>query len=204
MSWPVSIKNVITYVKSFAIIICICGRDDLDCLIWAYSGPEIIKKFPCSTQLSTNFILLINVKMPTIVGILTFISLINTTSERLKARNFFICRYFSFYEQLKFHAQLIWAWTKFYNLGAWWLIFAAIWEYGEGNRSSAQDSDWGARGRLLPIENDGREDSEPDGGRSFSLQRWWWVSLFGPRPDKTCLRGFWETETQTGLLSFRD
>ena len=36
----------------------------------------------------------------TIVGILTFISMKNTTSERLPARNFFICRYFSFYEQL--------------------------------------------------------------------------------------------------------
>ena len=35
-----------------------------------------------------EFILLINVKMPTIVGILTFIGMINTTSERLKARNF--------------------------------------------------------------------------------------------------------------------
>ena len=30
------------------------------------------------------------------VGILTNISMINTTSERLKARNFFICQYFSF------------------------------------------------------------------------------------------------------------
>ena len=44
--------------------------------------------------------------MPTIVGISTFISMINTTSVRLKARNFFICRCFSFYEQLKFCAQL--------------------------------------------------------------------------------------------------
>ena len=55
-----------------------------------------IKLFPCLTQLSTKFILLINVKMPTIVGILTFISMINTTSERLKARNL----------KLKFCAQL--------------------------------------------------------------------------------------------------
>ena len=69
-------------------------------------GPEVIKLFSCSTQLSTKFILLINVKMPIIVGILTFISMLNTTSERLRARNFFICRYFSFYEQLKFRAQL--------------------------------------------------------------------------------------------------
>ena len=45
------------------------------------SGPEVIKHFSYSTQLSTKFILLINVKMPTIVGILTFISMINTTSE---------------------------------------------------------------------------------------------------------------------------
>ena len=70
------------------------------------SGPEVIKLFSCSTQLSKKFILLINVKMPTIAGILTFISMINTTSESLKARNFSICWYFSFYERLKFRAQL--------------------------------------------------------------------------------------------------
>ena len=69
-------------------------------LIIQSSGLEVIKLFSYSTQLSTKFILLINVKMPTIVGILTFISMINTTPERLKARNFFICRHFSFYEQL--------------------------------------------------------------------------------------------------------
>ena len=34
--------------------------------------------------MSTKLILLINVKMPTLVGILTFISMVNTTSERLK------------------------------------------------------------------------------------------------------------------------
>ena len=37
-------------------------------------GPEVIKLFSCSTQLSMKFFLLINVKMPTIVGILTFMS----------------------------------------------------------------------------------------------------------------------------------
>ena len=36
--------------------------------------PEVIKNFLCSTQLSMKFFLLINVKMPTIVGILTFMS----------------------------------------------------------------------------------------------------------------------------------
>ena len=37
-------------------------------------GPEVIKLFSCSTQLSRKFSPLINVKMPTIVGILTCIS----------------------------------------------------------------------------------------------------------------------------------
>ena len=46
-------------------------------------GLEVIKLFSYSTQLSTKFILLINVKMPTIVCIITFISMINTTYERL-------------------------------------------------------------------------------------------------------------------------
>ena len=36
--------------------------------------------------MSTPFILLTNVTKPTVVGILTFISMINATSERLKAR----------------------------------------------------------------------------------------------------------------------
>ena len=34
-------------------------------------GPEVIKLFSCSTQLSVKFFPLINVKMPAIVGILT-------------------------------------------------------------------------------------------------------------------------------------
>ena len=37
-------------------------------------GPEVIKLFSCSAQLRLKFILLINVKMLTIVGILTIIS----------------------------------------------------------------------------------------------------------------------------------
>ena len=47
-------------------------------------APKVIKLFSYSTQLSTKLILLINVKMPTSVGVLTFISMINTTSERRK------------------------------------------------------------------------------------------------------------------------
>ena len=62
---------------------------------------EVIKKFMLKSTLSTKFILLTNVKMPTAVGILTFISRINTTSESLKER-----KIPSFYEHLKFHAHL--------------------------------------------------------------------------------------------------
>ena len=35
-------------------------------------GPEVIKLFTCSTQLGAKFFLLKNVKMPIIVGMLTF------------------------------------------------------------------------------------------------------------------------------------
>ena len=48
------------------------------------TGPEVIKLFLCSNQLSTKFILLINFKMPTIVGILTSISMINVHLRDLK------------------------------------------------------------------------------------------------------------------------
>ena len=37
-------------------------------------GHEVIKKISCSFQLSMKFFLLINVKKPTIVAILTFMS----------------------------------------------------------------------------------------------------------------------------------
>ena len=42
--------------------------------LFALPGPEVIELFSCSTQLSMKFVLLINGKMPTIVGILTFMS----------------------------------------------------------------------------------------------------------------------------------
>ena len=61
--------------------------------------------------------MLINVQMPTIVGILTFISMLNATSESLKARQVGIFKQFSYYKQSKFHAHLSWAWKKFHNLG---------------------------------------------------------------------------------------
>ena len=66
--------------------------------------------------------------MPTIVDILTFIPLINTTSERLKAREFFICQYFSFYEQLKFCVQLSFPQKQFLLLLAFCLLLLPLLE----------------------------------------------------------------------------
>ena len=63
-----------------------------------------LETFSYSTQLSMKFILLINVKMPTNVGILTFIGRINRTSESFKAR---FVHHFTFYEQMDFHTQLL-------------------------------------------------------------------------------------------------
>ena len=56
---------------------------------------EVTKLFSCSTQLSMKIYPPHNVKMATIVGILTFISMINTTSESLNTRNIFIFQHFS-------------------------------------------------------------------------------------------------------------
>ena len=39
-----------------------------------FPGLEFIKHFSCLTQVSMKFFMLINVKMPTIVGVLTFMS----------------------------------------------------------------------------------------------------------------------------------
>ena len=78
---------------------------------------EILQLFSCSTQLIDVkiptivdiliFMSMINVRMQTIVGILIFMSMINTTAVPLKARkDFIIFNYFRFYEHLESHAQL--------------------------------------------------------------------------------------------------
>ena len=68
-----------------------------------YTGSEVMKPFSRSNQLSTKFILLINVKMPTIVGIITFISIINTTSESLKVKKkSVVCSIFGFMSSYNF------------------------------------------------------------------------------------------------------
>ena len=65
------------------------------------TGPKVIKLFSCSPQLSLEFILLINVKMPTIVVILIFIS-INYRLLSSKPSIPIYFGYFSIYEQLNF------------------------------------------------------------------------------------------------------
>ena len=66
----------------------------------------------CSTVLSIDFTLLENVKMPTLVDILIFISKINTTEsfkakKKKKKKKKTINFQFSLYEHLKFHARVI-------------------------------------------------------------------------------------------------
>ena len=91
VNYHINSHHEVSYYKS----VCLWGLE---------SGLELRSFFFHAQQLSIKFILLINVKMPTIVGILTLISRINTTSEFESKKNLF--HYFTFYEQLKFHAQL--------------------------------------------------------------------------------------------------
>ena len=65
-------------VSQFASQICfkfLCdGQGAVRQAILYVERHEVIKLFSCSTELSMKIFLLINVKMPTIVGILTFMS----------------------------------------------------------------------------------------------------------------------------------
>ena len=81
------------------------------------SGPEVIKLFSCSTQLSTKFQLLIETKLPTNKEVYCFKSLRCCIYHAYKCLNANNCWHFNIYEQDKFCAQLSWAWKKFYNLG---------------------------------------------------------------------------------------
>ena len=69
--------------------------------------PEVIKVFSYLTQVRMELFLLINIKMPTIVGILMFISRKNyfmlNSAGQVKSLN---CLYLIFYRQNKFHSQL--------------------------------------------------------------------------------------------------
>ena len=69
-------------------------------------GREVIKLFSCSTQMSMKFFLLTIVKMPTVVGILTFMSrknsIIGLSEPEKKAEFLDVVKL----EHLKFRAQL--------------------------------------------------------------------------------------------------
>ena len=75
----------------------LCMQDVRETVYSSRAGTKIINFFSCSTRLSMKFIMHINVKMPTLVGILKFICMINTISESLKARKVFIFLHSSFF-----------------------------------------------------------------------------------------------------------
>ena len=75
-------------------------------LIASIPGPKVLKLFSCSAQLRLKFILLINVKMPTIVGILTFISKMNYRLWSSKPSISIYLGYFDYNVKYEFQAQL--------------------------------------------------------------------------------------------------
>ena len=64
-----------------------------------------------------EFILIINVKMPTIVGILTFISRISTKDQSFKAREIIIFQHFSFLSGVVSSCSVELSIKKFINSG---------------------------------------------------------------------------------------
>ena len=69
--------------------------------------------------------MLLNVKMPSIDGILTFISMLNVTSESMKARKVGIFQQSSFLWAVEISSSVELSTKKFYNLVAWlFLLFA--------------------------------------------------------------------------------
>ena len=85
-----------------------------DSEIW----PQGYKTFFVLNSTEHEIFLFINVKMPTIVGILTFMSGKNSIPDISETKKSHMSWYFYTYVHLKFHAQLSWVWKKFYNLGA--------------------------------------------------------------------------------------
>ena len=71
------------------------------------TGHVVLKQFSYSIRLNIIFILLINVKMPMIVGLLTFNSRINDWIWRFKPESYINSDYFHIYEQLKFQEMKI-------------------------------------------------------------------------------------------------
>ena len=65
--------------------------------------------------------------MPTTVGILTFIGMIITTSERPKQETSSVVGIVAFVNWLKFRAQLSWAWKKFITSGPDYYVKRMSW-----------------------------------------------------------------------------
>ena len=120
--------------------------------------PNVIKLCSCSTQLSTKFIMLINVKMPTIIVLLTFISMINTKSESLKDRI------------IKFLSIL-------FLMSSWTFIFSSAWKKSFFNLSSRA----GINKTLVRMANREDPDKIASSGATWSasaLLVWSWIALF--------------------------
>ena len=69
----------VSVVNGFVLVILVlcslqllCKVSSLSLFLPVKSGPEVIKLFSCSTQLSIKLFLLINVEMQTIVQLLAF------------------------------------------------------------------------------------------------------------------------------------
>ena len=75
-----------------------------------------------SVEHEMKIFLLINVKIPTIVGILTFKSRKNSILGLYDPKNAKFPDIVLYLWAFKFHAQLSWAWKKFYNLRARYII----------------------------------------------------------------------------------
>ena len=123
------------------------------CIKWRFrsacefkqSGPKIIKLILWSTQLSMKFVLLINLKLLTKFWIFFHAQLNWACPAELsmkKVLNVFLF-VFSFLWPHEIHAQLSWAWKKFYNLGAWWESFLGIfWIAKDAKILHANKVDW--------------------------------------------------------------
>ena len=99
----ISLHCEITYLSDKSAAMCVSGPIH-SCCSCARRPYLAHTRRNCLTKQSMYFIMLINVKMSTIVGILTFISMINTISESLKRKSLFSS--ILVFEQLKFQSQL--------------------------------------------------------------------------------------------------
>ena len=74
--------------------ICLSGMLSASQTVWTRPGINFF--FSCSNHLCMKFIMLINAKMPTTVGHLTFVSKINTICESFKQgkNHYFLVFYF--------------------------------------------------------------------------------------------------------------